>query len=520
MIPRKKPRARIRVETRRSDDAGALARAVAAALVLLALMATQLVGQQGPSTLSLEEAIELARLNNPNFLSTQNDESAASWQVREAYAQFVPSLNANAYGAWTDAGTQRFGTVGFVQNTQWAYSGYGLTLGMRIDGQSIFAIPNARANKRATDARVEAAEFNLGTLVAFQYMLALRAQDQRDVAVRQRDRALQNQQIVRTRVQTGAAAGTESTQADVDLGRAEVAVVQAERQYREAVSLLAEQIGVELPLDVDLVSEFELFEPTWDREALLQESLDSHPSLSAARAQESMNRAAARQTSTSQYIPSLNLSASFRGQAQQALNRDFVIGQAQRSADGDVASCQFENDLNARLTSPMPGYRFEDCSQYAYTEAMGEAALAQNRAFPFEFTTIPAQVSASLSLPIFNGFTRERQVAQANALADDAEHARRAEELRLRTAVTQAYDNLMTAHRVVQMEESNQELTEEQLQLQQRRYAMGAGSLLELLDAQTNATTADQTYLNAIYDFHYNLIALEAAVGRPLRPNQ
>jgi hypothetical protein len=24
--------------------------------------------------------------------------------------------------------------------------------------------------------------------------------------------------------------------------------------------------------------------------------------------------------------------------------------------------------------------------------------------------------------------------------------------------------------------------------------------------------------LNAVYDFHYNLIALEAAVGQPLRP--
>ena len=69
-----------------------------------------------------------------------------------------------------------------------------------------------------------------------------------------------------------------------------------------------------------------------------------------------------------------------------------------------------------------------------------------------------------------------------------------------------------------QAESRNRALAEEQLQLQQRRYSLGAAGLLELLDAQTSATTADQAYLNAVYDFHYSLIALEAAVGRSLRP--
>jgi outer membrane protein TolC len=38
------------------------------------------------------------------------------------------------------------------------------------------------------------------------------------------------------------------------------------------------------------------------------------------------------------------------------------------------------------------------------------------------------------------------------------------------------------------------------------------------MDAQTTLSTAEQAYLTAVYDFHYNLIALEAAVGQPLRP--
>jgi outer membrane protein TolC len=38
------------------------------------------------------------------------------------------------------------------------------------------------------------------------------------------------------------------------------------------------------------------------------------------------------------------------------------------------------------------------------------------------------------------------------------------------------------------------------------------------LDAQTALSTAEQGYLSAVFDFHYNLIALEASVGRTLRP--
>ena len=58
--------------------------------------------------------------------------------------------------------------------------------------------------------------------------------------------------------------------------------------------------------------------------------------------------------------------------------------------------------------------------------AMGNA-IAQNDAFPFNFESRPTTLSMSISLPIFTGFSRERQVSQANNVAEDAEYDRRAE---------------------------------------------------------------------------------------------
>jgi outer membrane protein len=388
---------------------------------------------------------------------------------------------------------------------------------MTIDGNTIFGVKNAHANSAATSARIDAEEFNLGSVVGLQYMTVLRAQDQVDVAQRQLDRANQNLEIVSTRVSSGAAAGTDGKQAEVDLGRAEVTLIQAERDLRQARMQLAEQIGVQIGPEVRLSSEFNVIEPEYELDELMSWSMEQHPSLRSFRAQESATRAAARQASTSQYLPSIRLFANIQGQAQQALNDSYITSNLERSAAAQADNCSLMNALNSGLSGGLPGYTNQDCTQFAVTPEMEQEALAANRAFPFDFESIPMRAGVTVSLPIFTGFSRERQVSQANNLAEDAEHARRAEELRLRTMVTNAYDNLESSYRVVAAEERNRTLAEEQLLLQQRRYALGAASLLELMDAQTTMTTADQSYLNAVYEFHYSLIVLEAAVGRPLR---
>jgi outer membrane protein len=46
---------------------------------------------------------------------------------------------------------------------------------------------------------------------------------------------------------------------------------------------------------------------------------------------------------------------------------------------------------------------------------------------------------------------------------------------------------------------------------------VGSGTFFELLDAQVAALRAEHDYVNAIYDYHKSLAALEAAIGRSLR---
>jgi len=487
------------------------------ALVVLALALTagRLSAQKVPQRLTLDDAISIAKANNPAFLSTQNDAGPADWGVRQAYAAFLPTASARGQAQYQQGGNQTFGNVVLgVSGTNFLQSYYNLGLSWTLDGQTIFGVPAARAQRKATDANIAAAAFDLESTVALQYMAVLRGQDGVDVAQRQLDRASQNLAIVKARVSSGAAAGADGLKAQVDQGQARVDLIKAQRQLREARELLGEQLGVPLEGDVELVSQFKIFQPTWSRDTLVDMALSSHPRLRADRAQVSAARATAKQAA-SRYFPSLSLSTGWAGYTQQATNKAFVLSSVEQGAANAVLACQQDNALLAAIPG-YPGVTSRDCSQYAYTDAKGQAYLDKNNQFPFNFTKQPLSVGLSVSIPIFTGFSRQQQVSQANAAADDARQNVRAEELTLRTKVTQAYDALTAAYQVVQLEKQNQAWATEELGMKRRQYELGAVPLLDLMDAQTTATQADQSYLNAVYDFHLSLIQLDAAVGRRL----
>lgn len=466
--------------------------------------------------LTLEEAVEVARRNNPAFQSRRNDLDPAEWAVREAYASFLPRLDASLGMNYTGSGIQRIGTLDFGSTPERYFSRYGLTASYQLDGSDFFRTSSARAERDATRAGIEAAAFELESAVTLRYMTALRARESVEVARGQLHRARQSLQLVETRVEAGAAAAIEARQAEVEAGRSEAALIRAERTLRAEKLRLMEQIGVVRPEGITLVSEVEIFEPAWSLEELLTEALDQHPGLAARRGSERAGRASVRQA-RSRYFPSVSLSASLSGSALETGDEEFLIQNERNRLRSRRESCEIFDRISSELSEPLPGFP-QDCSDLVLTPELERRILEENDVFPFDFTENPLSVSFSVSLPLFTGFDRQRQVAETRAALRDRTEERRAEELRIRTAVTRAYDDLDTAHRLVQVEGRNRDVAAEQLSLARQRYALGAADVLALMEAQTSMATAEQAYLSAVYDFHTALASLEAAVGRSLRP--
>jgi outer membrane protein TolC len=475
--------------------------------------------------LTLGEALALAVRNNPSYLATRNDETAAAWLEREAYGGFLPTANVSSAVRYEDKGSALFGSftaaeLGVTETPAYYFSSYSASARLELSPQTWFNVSEQRANRRAVAASVDAAETTLQSDVKRAYVSALRARDIVALSLQQLEGAEETLTLARTRASAGVGIPLDAKQAEVEWGRARVNALTARSNHDAARLRLLQQLGLELDRDVVLTTELEVFEPRWTREWLEATALAQHPVLRSLKSSVRAQRAAAR-TAWSAYLPTLIAQAGLSGFTRQVGDDGFLLEQGREAYENRFESCQEWNELNSRLANPFDP---DDCSVFELTDARMDSlrttVLRNNRAFPFDFQQQPLTVSLAVSLPVFTGFSRQRQVAQADAAADDMEHRLRAERLRLTADVGAALLRLEAAYEAVQIEETNRVLGAEQLEQARERYRVGLDSFVSLTEATTLKSQADQSYLAAVYTFHEALADLEAAVGRPLRPER
>ena len=489
-------------------------------LTVLALSGAAAQQAAPPAQLSLDEAITLARRNNPDFQALKNDAVVADWAVREAYGGLLPGASARTSFGYQASGTPRFGIFSGsdlgISNTPSYYSSeYFLGLTYSLSGASLLAPRREKSNRRATDANINAADFRLQSNVTLQYLAVRRAQDGVALAQAELDRAAENLKLAAARVAVGSAIPLEEKQAEVDRGRTEVSLLQARSLVQTEQLRLMQQVGIELNREVQLTTTFDVFDLPVTEEQLVSAALQEQPELMAARATEEASEASVKMA-RSAYLPNLDFSAGLSGYTRQAGSNSYILGQAQDRAAGVRQQCEQLNFISSGLKSPLPGFP-QNCPSGVLTAAEEAQVLSENRVFPFDFTGQPWSASVTISVPVFQGFSRERQIQQAKAASADARYRVRSEELRLKTAIGSAYLNVVTARQSVDLERRNRDLADHQLGLARERYRVGVASFIELRDAETIKARADRSYLIAVYAFHENIAALETAVGRNLR---
>jgi outer membrane protein TolC len=164
-------------------------------LALAGLLAGLPAGAQSvPSSLSLDEAIELARANNPVYRQVLNDRDLADWEVRRAYGQLLPTASASSGVTWQGAGEQQFGTLtlgdlGFGNLPSYYLSTYRLSVGYNLDWSTLKGPASAKAQRAATDADIRLSEASLVSQVTGAYLEVLRAAEGVRLAEQQRRRA-------------------------------------------------------------------------------------------------------------------------------------------------------------------------------------------------------------------------------------------------------------------------------------------------------------------------------------------
>jgi len=482
---------------------------------LLLCPALAVAQQSAPVTLSLADAIAVARDKNPAYRQTLNDRGPAAWGVRSAYTSLlIPSVSAAGGMTYTGSGSQTFLSSSFTQSVSTVSSFYDLSLSWQLSGTTLSQPGLAKAQQNATDADIAGAANALITGITQQYLTVLQVGEQAELASRTVDRNDEFLKLAQARFNVGQATLIDVRQAQVARGQAAVALLRAQTAVSIEKLRLFELMGVTPPVNiavVQLTDTFALQTPAWQLPDLLTMAEQQNPALKALRAREKAAAWGVR-AATSTYGPSVSLSAGWSGFTQQFTNVDPIITSQQAAFGSQYTECQDNNTIRASAGLPA-----NNCSLFIWGASNEQALRTQNSVFPFNFTQQPFQARLTVSLPIFTNFSRTLRVSEARAQHGDLEEAVRARGLAVQTEVSQAFLTLQTAYRTIGLQDTNRTAAREQLQLATQRYRVGSGTFFELLDAQVAALRAESDYVNANYDYHKALSALEAAVGRSLR---
>lgn len=480
-------------------------------LFVPAVAAAQTPDTAGRTTLTLDEAIAIARRSNPIYLQTANNRRAAEAQVRASDAALLPSVTSSFTADYQKAGTTFFQGSQLGASSDIVSSSYRLGVNYSVNGATFLNRSAARASREATEADISGTGENLRALVTQQYLLVLQTLARADVQDTLVATARAQLELARARTAVGAGTTLDVRRAEVALGQAEVTALTARNNVEIQKLQLFQQLGVEMPLSVRLVTTFPIQQPAFRLDSLLDLARRTNPNLEATRSREHAANVSLR-AARSQYTPTLSLQTGWGGQANEYRNPDFLVTRTQQSMARDFASCQLQDEVYTRVGLPTVG-----CTDYVWTPDLASQIRANNNNFPFNFERSPFALSATISLPIFDRWNRELSIQQAVVQRDDARQVRRARELQTTSDVTQAYLNLVTAARTVTLQEQVAARAREELSFAEERYRVGASTFLDVSTSRATYEQAQVDRVNAIYEYHRAFAALENAVGRPLR---
>jgi len=465
--------------------------------------------------LSLQDAISIARRNNPVFLQTRSARQRAGAALRTSYGVLLPDVSTSFSNGYREGRAQFFGGQQFGSTSDVISSDASLNVSLTYSGTNLMGPKVQRANLDAAESDLTNADAFLRNAVTGQYLNVLAA----EARVVLNDTLLANAQaqldLSRARAAVGAATTLDVRRAEVQVGQARVALLRERNTVETEKLRLFQQLGVEQPANVRLTTTLPVTQPNLNVDELLANARRQNPAIEAARARENAANVSVHQAKSA-YLPTLRLQTGVSGYTSQATDIDNEIGSERAQRASSRSSCFGTDSLRVRVGLPSIA---SNCNnpRLSFTDEDAAVMRRDNARYPFDFTRDPITFQASLSIPIFNGFQREQRVQEADANRNDARYAVRAQELRVRQEVNSGYRNLLTAYEAVQIQTENSAAAREALELAQERFRVGANTFVDLVQARADFQRAESDRITAIYEFHRAYATLESAVGHPLR---
>ncbi len=510
-------------------------------LVITILAAVPLRAQEllqvpadGYVTLTLDEAVQIALVNNYAVQGAALDVVNASAQVREAWGQVMPQVEAsssytrNVVTANPFAGSEAggiFGSLGYVDwlayneearmdedattepipfdefltrrqqgmadaGAQFGDSGNpfgvdnqivsGVTVTQTIfSGRALAAIRGAQQLKDINQRGLDRQQQLVIDGVRQAFYQALLAQEQAGVALQSVQRTEATLQEVSRRVEQGVAPKFQRLSSQVELANLETQYTQARNAAETTIDYLKMELGVPVNLPLRLRGELRADQPGRYVHVSMQDAvsiaLERRPDLEQARLAIRL-REVDRQMTRSQYLPIISAFANL-------------------NYNGNVPD-------NRRLVTADPDDPFE-------------FSTADRGFFSSDYWNPSVNVGMRLTWSLFDGFQTSAQMQQREVAIRRAEvdHEQLYQSVYLE--VQQALRNLEAASERIQSQEANIARAELNYEYATTRLREGVATPLEEREASMQLDTSRINYLQAVHDYLVAQSAFETAIGMP-----
>jgi outer membrane protein len=264
--------------------------------------------QQAVRTVTLEEAIRLALERDPAAVSAEEAITRARADQLEARGAWLPSVTVNS--SYSNSSNQRFdqstGRLVSQSYSAQAQASYELFDG----GRRLAELRSAGAALEAADAAYRAQRFQTVLATTEAFYTAAAASELVRAAAQRVERARQQLAFAETRLEVGTATRSDVLRAELELGRAELALVEAEAAERDARLRLGRQVGIAGEVEPAGGALPETAPPRPPVEELVAEAIARSPAVVAAQASHEAARAD-RLAAYTAYLPSVRATAGY-----------------------------------------------------------------------------------------------------------------------------------------------------------------------------------------------------------------
>src|SRR6185503_20117176 len=320
---------------------------------LLALSANVAFAQGTPSTsatssLTLDQAIQTALRNNPQYLTTSNTVRTADAAVHSAYGGLLPTSNLNFSSAYRQGGSINVQGIQLAASGDQLQSSYNLGLNYNLSGASIFAPKQARSNLAAAQANVTGAAETLRSAVTQQYIATLAAAASAAVDDSLVQTAQAQLDLANAKMAVGAGTILDVRTAEVAVGNAKVLALTSHNTAEVAKLTLFQDMGVPEQPGVQLTTTFAVQPLSFTLDSLLKLARRVNPQLAASRSTANAANMGVKMART-QYLPSLFMQTGWSGYAYQYTNSAFPVAQTQNQFAQGLSSCLASDSIRTRV---------------------------------------------------------------------------------------------------------------------------------------------------------------------------